>query len=292
MKNGRIETISLCDHPKVSVVIPHFYTAREENLQGLLDNLRRQSFKDLEVIVAHGIAPQGRAINEGARQAKGKVLVVLDDDSQIGHERVIENLVKVLGEDSSVAMVGASIVAPEGANGFQKIAARQFPRFQMPIVKQVTESDLPCHGCVAFRKEVFVQVGMEREDILRGLDPDLRVRIRKAGYRVVLAPDTWAYHPMPGSLWKFIQVFFRNGFGSAYLQVVHPELSYDTDESLTGETFVPKHSFLYRILRFPVRLVRALITFQWIRFLGYLVYSAGYLVGFTRFLLFNRKPLP
>ena len=160
----------------------------------------------------------------------------------------------------------------------------------MPIVKKVTESDLACHGCVAFRKDIFIRVGMEREDILRGLDPDLRVRIRKAGYRVVLAPDTWVYHPLPESFWKFLRVFFRNGSGSAYLQVVHPELSYDTDEKLGVEGFRPKRSLFYRLLRFPLRLLTAVVTLQWIRLMGYLAYLVGYVAGFVKFSLrFQRQ---
>lgn len=283
MRNNSVEKIKLSERIRVSVVIPHFYPSRKANLEGLLEDIRSQTVKEIEVLIVHGVSPQGKAINEGVRSSEGEVLVVVDDDSRLGHSRVIENLVRVLEENPSVAMAGASIVAPEEANDFQRKAAGEFPRFQMPIVKTVTDSDWACHGCVAFRREVFVKVGMEREDILRGLDPDLRVRIKKAGYRVVLAPETWASHPLPESFPKFIRVFFRNGYGSAYLQVFHPEMSYDTDESLDAKAFVPKRSFLFRVFRFPIRLLKALVSFQWIRFLGYAVYSMGYLAGFIHF---------
>jgi len=163
------------------------------------------------------------------------------------------------------------------------MAAKQFPRFNMPIVKALIDSDLPCHGCVAFPMEIFKKVGMERDDILRGLDPDLRVRIRQAGYRVVLVPETWAYHPLPSSFAKFIRTFIRNGYGSAYMQKVHPELNYDTHEGLESKDFVAKRSFFYRILRYPIRLLHSLVTFQWIRFTGYFVYLIGYAVGCLSF---------
>lgn len=254
-----------------------------------MDDLRKQTFRDLEVIVVSGVSPQGRAINQGVRVSQGKVLMVVDDDSRLGHSQVIENLLRVLDDESSCAMVGASILMPEGANSFQKMTAKQFPRFNMPIVKQITDSDLPCHGCVVFRKEVFMTVGMERENIIRGLDPDLRVRIRKAGFRVVLAPDTWAYHPLPSSLRKFIRLFIRNGYGSAYIQIFHPEINYDTDEKMETEGFVPKRSFFYRVFRFPLRLLKSLITFQWIRFLGYAVYLIGYAQGYIYFSLSRSK---
>ena len=275
---------------KVSVVIPHFYRSRDENLEGLREDLRNQSLKDLEVIVVPGVSPQGKAINQGVRSAQGEILVIIDDDSRLGHPQVIENLVRVIEGDPSIGMVGASVVTSPKASRFQKIAGSQFPRFHMPIVREVTESDLPGHPCAAFPKKVFIQIGMEREDILRGLDPDLRVRIRKAGYRVVLAPDTWIYHPLPENLFKFIRVFLRNGYGSAYLQKFYPEMSYDTDEGLNSNAFLAKRSFGYRALRYPWRLVKSLMTLQWIRFLGYMVYLAGYLAGWARFSLFGRPP--
>ena len=283
MEKDPVEKIRLSDRIEVSVVIPHFSKSRDENLQGLLEELRRQSIQEMEIIIVSGVSPQGRAINQGVRSAQGEILVIIDDDSRLGHPRVVENLVRVIRGDPSIGMAGASVVNSEKGTRFQKAAGRQFPRYHMPVVEKVTDSDLPGHPCVAFPKKVFVQTGMEREDILRGLDPDLRVRIRKAGYRVVLAPETWIHHPLPENLLKFIRVFLRNGYGSAYLQRFYPEINYDTDEALNSQNFAPKHSFLYRALRYPARLGKALVAFQWIRLIGYTVYMAGYLAGWIRF---------
>ena len=287
MSESPIEKILISEPVQVSVVIPHFSGVREANLKGLLDDLRQQTVQEMEILIVKGISPQGRAINMGVREAGGETLIIIDDDSRLGHPRVIENLVRTLREDPSVGMAGASIVTSKESNWFRRIAARQFPRYEMPIAEKAIDSDLPGHPCAAFPKRVFVQVGMEREDILRGLDPDLRVRIRKAGFRVVLAPQTWAHHPLPDSLIQFIRVFLRNGYGSAYLQVMHPEINYDTDEAVDSKGFVPKHSFLFRIFRFPLRLMQSLLTLQWLRLLGYSVYLVGYFIGFLRFALWR-----
>lgn len=278
-----VEILAWSGAPEISVVIPHFSESRTDNLKGLLEELRRQTVQEIEVILVRGVSPQGRAINMGARRAKGKILVVLDDDSRIGHDRVLENLRKALREDPSIGMAGASVVTPDHANAFQKTAAGQFPRFHMPVVDKITDSDFPCHGCAAFPMAVFEKIGMEREEILRGLDPDLRVRLRAAHYRVVLVPDTFVYHPLPDSFRKFMRVFFRNGYGSAYIQKFHPHINYDTDETVGAAKFVPKRSFLYRAARFPLRLVKSLATGQWIRFAGYSVYLVGYATGYLRF---------
>jgi len=291
MKNSTIEVIQLSENPEVSVIIPHFYQGRKENFDGLIQDIKNQTFRSLEIIVVNGVSPQGKAINEGVRKARGKVLVVMDDDSRIGHKQVIENLLKALETDRQIAMAGASVLTPNDANAFQKSAARQFPRFNMPVVKEVIDSDLACHGCVAFRRNIFEEVGMEREDILRGLDPDLRVRIRKAGYRVVLVPDTWAYHPLPDSLPKLASMFFRNGYGAAYIQKTHPEINYDTHEQTDSSNFVAKRPLWYRMLRYPGRLLESLFKFQWLRFIAYSVYVFGYAWGFIQFYVLGLSPL-
>lgn len=287
----QVQRIPLSESVAVSVVIPHFYQDRVENFNALIADIRSQTFKFLEIIVVNSVSPQGRAINMGLNAAKGKWWVVLDDDSRVGHERVFENLVKVMIERPDVGMAGASVLSPPEANSFQKKAARQFPRFNMPVVKELIDSDMPCHGCAIFRPEVLRAVGMERENILRGLDPDLRVRIRKAGFRVVLVPDTWVYHPLPESFSKFVRTFFRNGYGAAYIQKFHPEINYDTDENTRSSSFVAKRPFWYRLLRYPVRLIESLVRFEWIRFAGYTVYVFGYLWGAFQFYILKISPI-
>ncbi len=181
----------------------------------LLESLDRQTFEDFDVHVVRGVAPQGAAINDGVRRSLGEIVVILDDDSRLTDETVLDRLVACLDADPSIGMAGASIVPAPEARAFQRWAARQFPRLNTPVVEEVTDSDLACHGCCAIPRRVFEEVGGEREDIIRGLDPDLRARLRDAGYRVVLAPNARIHHPLPKSLPALLRLFFRNGFGSA-----------------------------------------------------------------------------
>ncbi len=265
--------------PRVSIVIPSRDGFRNGCVPRLLESVRAQTYTDHEIHIVQGVSPQGRAINEGVRLSKGDIIVILDDDSCLAHESVLERLIACIEGDSTIGMAGASIVLPDEATAFQRRAAKQFPRLNTPVVDETTDSDLACHGCCAIRRRVFDEVGGEREDILRGLDPDLRVRIRSAGYRVVLAPHARIYHPMPDSLWKLLRLFFRNGFGSAYAQKFQPESVYETHESLEIEDFQPQRTFMYRVLRFPFRLAFALVNGRLLRFSAYVAYACGYVWG-------------
>ncbi len=265
--------------PRVSVIIPSWDGHRDGCVPRLLASVERQTFTDFETIVVKGVSPQGKAINQGAAQARGEILLILDDDSELADAHVFERILKTIDEDPRIGMAGASIVIFPDSNPFQQKAALQFPRFHTPVVDETTDSDLACHGCCAIPAAVFHAVGREREDILRGLDPDLRVRLRAAGYRVVLAAQARIYHPLPGSWPKLLRIFFRNGFGSAYAYKFQPESVYETHESLHDADFEPRTSLPYRIARFPLRLLKALGSGQQMRFAAYSSYALGYAWG-------------
>lgn len=265
--------------PRVSVIIPSWDGYRDGCVPRLLASVERQTFQDFETIIIKGVSPQGKAINQGAEQARGELLLILDDDSMLADEHVFARIVETMDSDPYIGMAGASIVVFPDSNAFQKKAALQFPRFHTPVVDTVTDSDFACHGCCAIPRHVFDAVGREREDILRGLDPDLRVRLRNAGYRVVLAPGAAIYHPLPPNWKKLLRVFFRNGFGSAYAYKYQRDCVYETHESLNDTTFQPKTTLPYRIARFPARLLKAIATGRLMRFGAYCSYALGYVWG-------------
>jgi GT2 family glycosyltransferase len=264
----------------VSIVIPSLEAGvdpyRTANLSRLRTAIGQQTFTDTELLVVEAVAPQGRAINQGVERARGEYLVVFDDDSSVDDPELLAKLVHALDADPTIGMAGASVRTPAAAGLFQRIAAREFPRFNVPVVEVVTDSDLACHGCAAFPLVLFRTLGGEREQIVRGLDPDLRQRIRGSGHRVVLVPDTVVYHPLPRSLRSLARTFRRNGAGSAYAQMHHPELVYETDEALDSVGFVARRSYAYRVARFPLRIAWALLTLRPIRAFAYSNYALGY----------------
>jgi len=266
-------------HPRVSVIIPSRDGYRDGFVPALLASVSAQTFADHEVIVVKGIFPQGKAINQGAAQARGEILIILDDDSCLADETVFQAIVDVLDSDKSIGMAGASIVLSPDASVFQRRAGKQFPRFNTPVVEEITDSDFACHGCCAIPMRVFEDIGREREDIIRGLDPDLRERMRQAGYRVVLALRSRIYHPLPDGWKPLLKIFFRNGYGSAYTRKYKPDSIYETHETLNMGAYRARTTFPYRILRFPFRLLKAILTGRLMRFAGYCAYACGYVWG-------------
>ena len=262
--------------PMVSIIIPSLDDSRKAYLDALLKDLEQQTFQDYELHVIKGDRRQGRAINRGARRARGDVLLILDDDTRLADEDVVERVVRCAKEDPSVGMAGASTLIPDWASALQKKAMKNLPRRTFPLVDEVTDSDMAQHPCCAIRKDVFFEVGGEREDIVRGLDPDLRHRIRRAGYRVVIAPRCGIYHMLPDSFSGLMRMAFRNGVGSAYAQRKHPELIVETGDG-SDETFRRRVPFQKRVLRYPGRALRALSAGNGLLFSWLVCYAAGHL---------------
>lgn len=265
--------------PRVSVIIPSWDGRRGGAVPNLLASIARQTFTDYEIHLIQAVSPQGKAINKGAHNARGEILIILDDDSRLADSSVFQRLVDAIDADPKIGMAGASIVVPPEATPFQQRAARQFPRFNTPVVETVTDSDFACHGCCAIPRRLFSSVGGEREDIIRGLDPDLRMRIRSAGYRVVLVPHARIYHPLPNGWGPLLRTFARNGYGSAYAWKFQPETVLETHESLDESSFRPRSSLPYRVVRFPFRLLKAIAELKLMRFAAYCSYAVGYFWG-------------
>lgn len=267
--------------PSVSIIVP----TRDRHRRGLLDqllrDLREQSFERFEVLLVIGDSRQGRAINRGVDEARGEFIVTMDDDTKIGTPKLLENLVATLRRNPDVGMVGASTVLPPGCGRFQKIASEQIPRRLFPIVSELTDSDMVQHPCLALRKSLFVEIGGEDEELIRGLDPILRYKVRQAGYRVAIAPHTYISHLLPDTLWSVVRMYFRNGKGSAFAQRHFPQRVLALSDGHQRNQFPPRVPFLRRVLSYPVRIGLAAVRWRWIRVATELSYSLGFVREFT-----------
>ncbi len=259
---------------KVSVIIPSFDGVRRGNVARLKEQLNTQTLKPFEVILSVGVSPNGRARNEGVKKASGDYYVFIDDDVTLGHERIIENLIRPFVEDKTVGMTGPSQLIPPDSNWLQRTAARQIPRSEFPVQQELVDSDMVTHMCLCMPAKLFKEVGWENPDIIAGTDPDLRHRVRQAGYRVCVIPDSWAYHPMPETFAKLMRLSYVKGAQSAKVRKSHPGLILDLDDGFK-KGFKPRRSFAYRIMRNLWILISCLLTLKFLRLLTTMAYAAG-----------------
>ncbi|NLC56809.1 MAG: glycosyltransferase [Armatimonadetes bacterium] len=271
----------MSERPSVSVVIPSGDASRDANLERLQEDLRTQTLPPTEVEIVRGVAPNGRARNVGVSRTVGDILVFLDDDVRLGSPDVLERLVSHLQADPTLGMVGTAQQLPPDSTPFQRRCARQISRSESPVVSVLTESDMVTTQCCAMRRAVLDEVGGFHDRILRGVDPELRHRVRAAGYRIAVVPEAWHYHPMPGSLRALLRMAWRNGHASAYARRHFPETVLYNPEGHVAE-FEAARPLSRRVLRNAGDLVSSLLSGHWIGLLYRVTYVSGNLMGSVR----------
>ena len=279
MEPGKAIRLKGVIDPLVSIIIP---SMRDENtLAPLLAEIEQQSVDSVEIIVAYRISPSGRARNMGMKLAQGKYLMLFDDDISLGNRYIIKNLIDALESDDKIVLSGASIQLPPDSTPFQKRVGLEIPRLVFPILKNLTDSDMVTTMCWAQKRVHLDIVGYFNEDLQRGVDPEYRKRIRDKGFRIVIAPNTWTYHPAPKNLKSFLKMSYRNGHSSAFAQRFFPELVAPVPDSGSTEDLIEK-SFIIRVKNTFLTMLSSLFRLRYLSLLDKISYSLGYLSVFIK----------
>ncbi len=193
------------ENPIASVIIPSLDGVRNGNVNNLVETIKQQSFKSIEIIISKNESPNGHARNVGFKKVNhmSKYLIFFDDDVTLGNNSIISNFIEVLN-DPVIGLVGASQIPPKESTIKQLWLGYDLNRAKFDIVNQLTVSDMVTHAGMACRKEVWIELGGESSKLVTGTDTDLRERLNKNGYKNVIAPNTYVYHPLPSS---FINLF-------------------------------------------------------------------------------------
>ena len=170
----------------------------------------------------------GRAVNRAAREAQGRALVLLNDDSVVAADYV-ERLAAALDPATGVVMA-AGVMRDAGAPELIETAGIEFDRTLLaydylngePISVldgEVADPLGPSGAAAAFDREVFISAGGFDERIFAYLeDVDLVLRLRREGGRCRLARGATGIHEHsatlgPGSARKD----YLAGYGRGYL---------------------------------------------------------------------------
>lgn len=279
--------------PEVSIIIPSW----SGEVDRLMESVRRQTFRSYEVEVVRGVSPAARARNLGAARTKGDILLFIDDDAFFGNRHTLQRLVSLLESDPRMGVAGTSKLAPKNATRLQKAIARQVPRMVFPVLSEDVESNPPLDGygftavsttCCAVPRAVFEQVGGFNEDLATGEDTDFFYRVRRSGYAIYVAGNTWVYHDPPSSLPDLARKSFGYGVGHALEARTTPERRMNM---LALDRWYGLMSIPAAILALPVALFvhvyfdptrRVEIGFRPLKTLSTYMVLSGYVYGWFR----------
>lgn len=157
-----------------------------------------------------GFAP---AINKGIEASSGKYVLLLNNDTLVGPNWV-QNMIKcidtveragIVGPRTNVALAEQRI--PNTGLGENVIKIEKFmERFNIHDPEKWYEVEFITGFCMLILREVIDKAGLFDEGYEIGCyeDADYIVRVRKEGYRIMCAGDTFVYHYGHKSLFQVI----------------------------------------------------------------------------------------
>jgi GT2 family glycosyltransferase/radical SAM superfamily enzyme YgiQ (UPF0313 family)/tetratricopeptide (TPR) repeat protein len=159
---------------------------------------------DIQVIRNEENLGFAKACNQGARAARGKYLLFLNNDT-IPLENWLAPLMEELQRNSRAAVVGSKLLYENGTIQHAGVAFSRvwftpyhlysgFPA-DAPCVNSRREFQSITAACMLVRREVFEAVGGFDEGYRNGFeDVDLCLKIREQGWQLIYRPDSVLHH--------------------------------------------------------------------------------------------------
>lgn len=167
----------------------------------------------------YGKVGPGRARNLVANESQSEFLVFMDADCIATNSWLRELIIGF--KDSDVGSTGGPHLAPPQSSKFQLLVERFFQRAaELKIVGidfyksknfeiiEVNHNPL-CN--VAYRRDLFLQVGGFHEDLFPGEDVELDFKVKEAGFKITYNPKALVYHHRPESIRQFRNVMHAYG---------------------------------------------------------------------------------
>ncbi|VVB89288.1 Glycosyltransferase AglG [uncultured archaeon] len=206
------------------------------------------------------------ARNLGIEEARGEIIVYIDDDAEADVEWL--NYIVEAYNDSDVCCVGGRILPK-----FDSMPSRWFSRKmwgwvglldlgdEKKIVNKGKIQEYPIGCNVSFRKSIFERIGIFREDVGRSKDTflsyeetELCDRILLAGYKIIYEPRVMVQHFIPRdktNLNYFIKRYYYQGVSEAKIgSSISKNLLHLARIFINPITFLFKRDFNYLFLIF------------------------------------------
>jgi GT2 family glycosyltransferase len=143
-----------------------------------------------------------KACNQGAKEASGKFLLFLNNDT-VPLSGWLEEMVHSVNSDVDVGIVGSKLLYPDGTiqhagiefiNGIPDHPFRNLPG-EHPEANVPKELDMVTGACLLIKRDLFFECGGFDEQYKNGVeDIDLCLKVRLKDHKVVYNPKSTLYH--------------------------------------------------------------------------------------------------
>ncbi len=199
---------------------------------GSSDRTKELAKKEGAVVISQNKAGPAKARNNGAKKAKGKVLIFIDSDCVAENNWLEEMLLPFKSPD---------VVAVQGAyKTRQESLVAKFVQYEIEerYEKLLKSKNIDWVGSysAAYRKEVFFSVGGFDESfpLASGEDPELSFKVSKSKGKIVFNPKAVVYHRHPENISKYFWVKLYRAFYRVALYSKHPDKAINDSYTLNS----------------------------------------------------------
>ena len=180
----------------------------------------------INTIVEYCPVAAGQKRNIGAEKAKGSLIAFTDDDT-ILRKDWIKNSIKHLIENEDYVGVGGPNYTPKEELPFAKAVGRIFGSkflfsFRYTIGHSKAKEIAHNPTCNYIIKKSIVNEIKFHETLWPGEDVEFDIRVRKAGYKILYAPDVVVWHHRRPRPTAFLKQMFNYGKTRAQVTKMHP----------------------------------------------------------------------
>jgi GT2 family glycosyltransferase len=160
------------------------------------------------------------AWNIGIRNSQGEIIMALNAHG-VFRKEYISKCVKYLKEYDADYVGGIIITTPRNDTEIERgIATALSHPFGVGNSYFRIGSERPTWADTAafggYRKGIFEKTGLFNEELARSQDMEFHLRLKKAGGRILLAPDMVCDYYIRSSFKEFCRDYFINGFWAIY----------------------------------------------------------------------------
>ena len=180
----------------------------------------------INTVVEYTPVAAGQKRNIGAKKAKGDLIAFTDDDT-ILREDWIKNSIKHLVENKGYVGVGGPNYTPKEELPFAKAVGRIFGSkflfsFRYTIGHSKAKEIAHNPTCNYIIKKDIVNKIKFHETLWPGEDAEFDIRVLKAGYKILYAPDVVVWHHRRPRPTAFLKQMFNYGKTRAQVTKMHP----------------------------------------------------------------------
>ena len=267
--------------PKISIIIPTYNG--EATLRKCLGSVLNQNFKDYEVVIVNNNSNdktkniilefqridnrikyifephkgRGKARNAGIRESKGKIIVMTDSDCLVP-KNWIKNIIKPIISDKEDIVQGneEDLIGNYWTKMQQKANCRFFSErvYNTHYINHVDTKNF------AIKKEVLEKVGFFDNTLKNFEDFDLKVRLKKKGYKIYFFKSLKVKHHHRDNFLSLVKRRFNQGYWITKIYFKHKSFFNETEDEMVKSLQLTNFMLFFPWL-FLVLLKKGISTF-------------------------------